>query len=113
MQRGHRIRNLADDPRGLHPGQRSALQHLLQRLPGRVLVHQVGTGTGLGVDHVQHPQEAGISRASLSRLEAGSLSVSVKVADSVRKVLENYGVRFLTGDGAVGPSIRFPVDYQG
>jgi transcriptional regulator with XRE-family HTH domain len=77
---------------------------------GRIL-KAARVGMGLNPDEVA--EEAGISRASLSRLEAGSLSVSVKVADSVRKVLENYGVRFLTGDGAVGPSIRFPVDYQG
>lgn len=68
---------------------------------------------GMGLNPEEVAEEAGISRASLSRLEAGSLAVSVKVADSVRKVLESYGVRFLTGDGAVGPSIRFPVDYQG
>ncbi|WP_454656238.1 helix-turn-helix domain-containing protein [Bosea beijingensis] len=77
--------------------------------PGRLL-KAARIGLGLNPDEVA--EKAGISRASLSRLEAGSLAVSVKVADSVRKVLETYGVMFLTGDGVVGPSIRFPVDYE-
>lgn len=55
---------------------------------GRIL-KAARVGMGLNPDEVA--EEAGISRASLSRLEAGSLSVSVKVADSVRKVLEKIG----------------------
>jgi transcriptional regulator with XRE-family HTH domain len=77
--------------------------------PGRLL-KAARIGMGLNPDDIA--AEAGISRASLSRLEAGSLTVSVKVADSVRRVLETYGVMFLTGDGTVGPSIRFPVGYD-
>lgn len=65
---------------------------------------------GLNPDEVA--ERAGVSRASLLRLESGSLTVSVNTAESVRRVLEKYGVMFLTGDGVVGPSIRFPVDYD-
>ena len=68
---------------------------------------------GLGLSPQQVAEEAGISRASLSRVEAGSELIAVKLAASVQRVLERHGIDFLKGDGHTGPSIRFPVDFRG
>lgn len=68
---------------------------------------------GLGLSPEQVAEEAGISRTSLSRLEAGSDKVALKLFIAVQNVLEHHGIKFLTGDGSTGPSIRFPVDYRG
>ncbi|WP_074078265.1 helix-turn-helix transcriptional regulator [Microvirga massiliensis] len=63
----------------------------------------------LGLSPEELAKEAGISRRSLSRLEAGSDTVALRILLAVQRTLESRGVVFLAGDHTQGPGFRLPV----
>lgn len=67
--------------------------------------------TALGVPPDQFAKEAGVSRRSLSRLEAADSETTLKTIRAVRQALEEKGVVFLPQDGELGPGFRLPKDF--
>lgn len=64
--------------------------------------------TALGLSPDQIAKKAGVSRRSLSRLEAADDETTLKTIRAVRQALEEQGVVFLPEEGELGPGLRLP-----